>query len=149
MPHTHTRQTFAYTVLPESKVLACLCACSQLLGWRCKALSRCTCTTSGPRQAPQRCSARSSKSSHAWQNYASNLSCNREAQQACVCVHVSTYKVQVVYTYIYIYIYIYGHPPPKIYLERSCIKYSSLQGHYILIWKCTNTVNYGASVNIT
>ena len=25
-------------------------------------------------------------------------------------------------------------PPPKIYLERSCIKYSSLQAHYILIW---------------
>ena len=40
-------------------------------------------------------------------------------------------------------------PPPKIYLERFCIKYSSFQAYYILIWKCKNTVNYSASVYIT
>ena len=46
-------------------------------------------------------------------------------------------------------IYVRGHPPPRIYIERFCIKYSSLQTHNILIWRCKNTVNYGACVYIT
>ena len=30
-------------------------------------------------------------------------------------------------------------PPPKIYLERSCIKYSSLQAHYISLYGSAKT----------
>ena len=40
-------------------------------------------------------------------------------------------------------------PPPKIHLERSCSKYSFLQAHHILTWKCKNTVNYSVFATFT